>query len=502
MVCWMKALWLTTQKRVKELEQEIESLRRENEEKDKEIEEKDKEIEERDKEIARLEKEKEKLQRERDHLKEELETARRAAKRQAAPFSKGEPKADPKRPGRKGGANYGPKAHRAIPVEVDEEIQVPLPDECAKCGGEIGNLHVEDQYQTEIVRKTRVIRFRVHVGNCVDCGARVQGRHPRQTSDALGAAASQLGPEAVALATVLNKELGIPFGKSAAVLERGFGLKVTRGGLSQALARMGEKCEPTYEHLKQHLRTSLSVTMDESGWKVAALLWWLWVAVTEEVTVYGILPGRGFKEASSLLGAGFSGFLVRDGWKPYRQFTSAYHQSCQRHLINRCNEMISDALTSQGAAFPMQAKTLLLKGLDLRDRYFDGGVSDHGLAVATGRLEAELWRLLDRPYRLPQNRRLANHLTDEFDYLFTYLKCPGLDATNYRGEQAVRPAVVTRKVWGGNRTENGAHTQEMLMSVLRTSHQNNKDPITLLANLLRAKRPYVLELVSARASPN
>src|SRR5256885_3964799 len=51
-------------------------------------------------------------------------------------------------------------------------------------------------------------------------------------------------------------------------------------------------------------------------------------------------------------------------------------------------------------------------------------------------------------------------LLHEYDRLFLYLNCPGLEATNWRGEQAIRPAVVARKVWGGNRTENGAHGQE------------------------------------------
>ena len=135
---------------------------------------------------------------------EELELARRAGKRQAAPFSKGEPKSDPRKPGRKPGEDYGRKAHRAVPVHADEEIQVFLPGSCPDCGGEIEDQRVENQYQQAIVRKTRVTCFKVHVGHCVDCGARVQGRHPQQTSDALGAAASQIGPEALSLATLFN----------------------------------------------------------------------------------------------------------------------------------------------------------------------------------------------------------------------------------------------------------------------------------------------------------
>jgi len=86
--------------------------------------------------------------------------------------------------------------------------------------------------------------------------------------------------------------------------------------------------------------------------------------------------------------------------------------------------------------------------------------------------------------------------------LFTYLKCPGLEATNYRAEQAIRPAAVMRKVWGGNRTLNGAHTQQVLMSVLRSSRQQGKDSVPLLTDLQRSPRPYVLGIVSAHSPPN
>src|SRR5438034_4909969 len=71
-------------------------------------------------------------------------------------------------------------------------------------------------------------------------------------------------------------------------------------------------------------------------------------------------------------------------------------------------------------------------------------------------------RLLAPHYRSPENQRFAKHLLHEYDRLFLYLNCPGLEATNWRGEQAIRPAVVARKVWGGNRTERSEeHTSEL-----------------------------------------
>jgi transposase len=78
--------------------------------------------------------------------------------------------------------------------------------------------------------------------------------------------------------------------------------------------------------------------------------------------------------------------------------------------------------------------------------------------------------------------------------LFTYLTRPGVDATNWRAEQAVRPAVVDRKVWGGNRTRRGAGTQGRIMSALRTADQQEVDPIEFLVRLARAPDPATVSL--------
>jgi hypothetical protein len=119
----------------------------------------------------------------------------------------------------------------------------------------------------------------------------VQGWHRRQTSDAIGSAASQLGPRALALATQLNKGLGLPYGKTAAVLEEAFGLRVSRAGLCQALERVARKAEPTCAALVEQVRASPSVTPDETEWKVGGHLWWMWAFSSSQVTVYSIQPG-------------------------------------------------------------------------------------------------------------------------------------------------------------------------------------------------------------------
>jgi transposase len=447
-------------------------------------------------EIAQLKRENQELKAENERLRRLLEEALRTSKRQAAPFSRQKPKAHPQKPGRKPGQKYGRRCRRPVPERIDEVLEVPLPARCPRCGGGLEECETVSQFQTEIPQpRVDRIEFRIHVGRCRCCRGRVQGRHPRQTSNAIGGAASQLGPRALALATLLNKGLGLPYGKAATVLEQAFGLRVSRGGLCQAMERMAEKAEPTYQALVEQVRGSPSVTPDETGWKVGGQLWWMWVFSTAQVTVYAIQPGRGFEQAARVLGADFAGFLVRDGWAVYRGFLHALHQSCLAHLLRRCREMILVG-GKREAEFPRRIQALLQQALQLRDRRQQEQISDHGVAVARGRLEARLDRSLQHRYRALRNRRLANHLLRERDALFTFLNCPGLEATNWRAEQAIRPMVVARKVWGGNRTARGAQTQSILVSFLQTCRQQLQPASSLLQNLLCSSQPKVLDLAA------
>jgi transposase len=452
------------------------------------------ELERAQEEIEGLRKEIDRLKRESDRLRRELEAAMRASKRQAAPHSRGDAKSNPKPPGRKPGRGYGRQACRPIPSRVDERIAVPLPECCPHCGGGVEPESCQTQYQEEIVRRTVVRRFDIAVGRCRACTRRVQGRHPLQTSDALGVGGVQLGPEALTLTAILNKQMGLSLGHTRQVLSYGFGLEVSRGGLCRALARMADRAEPTYAGLVDAVRQSAVNGVDKTGWKVGGQLQWLHVAVSTQVTVYAILPGRGYAQSAVILGADYDGFLVHDGWAPYYRFRRAYHQSCLAHLLKRCREMAQIA-SPAGASFPLAVQHLLQTSLELRDRYERGEISEHGLRSATGRIEVKLEQMLERPYRHPTNRRLARHLEHERPWLFTFLYCPGLDATNNAAERAIRGMVIARKVWGGSRTWKGACTQQILVSVLRTCWQQGKDTFGRVVSLLRAPQTVILDIV-------
>ncbi len=105
-------------------------------------------------------------------------------------------------------------------------------------------------------------------------------------------------------------------------------------------------------------------------------------------------------------------------------------------------------------------------------------------------------QLLLGPKQHAGNETFAGHLWKHRDALFTFLRDEDVDATNFRSEQAIRPAVVNRKVWGGNRTEAGAAAQSILMSVLATTAKLGRDAVDFLSRTLRAlpgHRPALLK---------
>jgi transposase len=423
-----------------------------------------------------------------DKLTVALENERRRGKRQAAPFRKqDEPAAEPKKPGRKSGKRHGPHAHRSVPPRIDETYDVPLPTNCPHCGGgHVDETHIDAQYQTEIPRMVIYRRFDVHVGACGDCGRVVQDRHALQTSTARGAAASQLGPNVHAILALLNKQLGLSHGKSVKLLGTLFeGLHIARATSARSIQRTATRCQVAYQQIRQAVRSASEVAPDETGWRVAGRSAWLHAFVSERATCYVIDPTRSHGPAEQLLGLDWSGTLVHDGWSVYDRFTQAFHQQCLRHLQRRCQQL--SATAARGAVrFPRAVLALIDRAYALRRAWRGHRLSGDALAEQGLALSYELERLAGGRFTHQPNRRLAGHILRHSMDWFWFLSDPQIAATNYRAEQAIRPAVVNRKVWGGNRTWRGAAAQSILTSVIRTGEQRDVNAFEfLLAALCR-----------------
>jgi transposase len=426
------------------------------------------------------------LQAEVERLRSQLEDARRAGKRQAAPFRKGPPQPDPKRPGRKPGADHGRHGHRPPPPpdQIDEVHEARLPEACPHCAGALVETGCAPQFQTEIPRRPLRRRFDVHLGQCRRCGRRVQGRHPLQTSDALGAAASQVGPDAQAAVVELNKRAGLSHGKVAGVLGSLFGLDLTPGASAQIVLRAARRLGPAYEEIRRATAAAERLSVDETGWRVGGRPAWLHVWVGDRATCYRVDARRSADALEAVIGPDYGGVLVHDGFASYGRFTAAIHQQCVAHLLRRARELL-EAATRGAVRFPRQVIELFTGAVHLRDEYLAGRVPAAVWEAARDEYE---WRLLPllAGRRAEVNRTLSDHLWNHFESWFTFLTDAAVPATNWQAEQAIRPAVVNRKVWGGNRTEAGARAQGVLTSVLQTCQQQGQKALDFVSQTLRA----------------
>ena len=352
---------------------------REGDPRDKRIEQQDREISRLRGELARTTRDRDRWKRRSERLKQQLDEARRAGRRQAAPFAKDRPQGRGRRPGRRAGARYGRQGCRPRPKQVDEAFAAPAPTACPDCGGAVEVTRVASQYQEELPEvRPLVRRFDIEVGHCSQCRRRVQGRHALQTSDALGAAGVQLGPGVVGLVVEMHTEMGVPLAKVANLLRNTFNLNVTPGGLARLLHRAARDATPAYQELCEQVRNAPVVTPDETGWRVGGGRHWLWAYATADTTVYAICPGRGFDDAATVLGTDYAGVLVRDGWQVYRCYKDSLHQSCVNHLLRRAKALQEDHPYSPWGA---EVKAVLQAGLDVRDRCQNGELTRRGLDV-------------------------------------------------------------------------------------------------------------------------
>jgi transposase len=404
-----------------------------------------------------------------------LEALERTAKRQAAPFSKGSPKKKPRKPGRKSGEQHGDHGHRPAPdpASIDEVLDAKLPDACPQCGGDVEETHTDTIHQEEIPRRPIRRRFTIHCGKCRRCGKSCRGRHPQQTSDATGAAASQIGPDAQAAVVYLNKRAGLSHGKIADLFDQCFGIKITRGAASQIVTRAARRLEPAYAEITEQLKAASHITPDETGWRIGGWSVWLHAWVGDNgATLYRVDPQRSAAVLQTVIGIHWSGSMTHDGYSSYDRFEDAAHQQCVDHALRRAHALV-ESQSGANRRFPQAVIDLFGEALDLRDRFAADTLvgkapAEDDRAVAYEEFVDRLRELTRRPRADAANARFAKHLLKHAAEWFLFLIDPTIPATNHRAEQALKTPIVNRKVWGGNRTNVGAHVQGVTSSVIET----------------------------------
>lgn len=438
------------------------------------------------------------LQAEVQRLRQQLDELRRQQTRQAHPFRRPHLPKRRRKPGRPLGH---PPAVRPTPTpeQIDRVIDVPC-SECPDCKTPLYDQNIVVQYQTDLPPIVPIVtQFNIETGRCPCCRQVCRGRHPEQISDAFGAAGNTIGPVALTMAAELKHRLGVPYRKIGDFFATYCDLRICSATLIRAEQRLAELARPSYDLLIEALRQADVVHADETGWRVERLNAWLWVFSNRDLTVYTIRTGPGARGSAvplDILGPDFDGYLIVDGWAAY-DVLECVKGRCIGHLLRR-GKALRDTLPRREQAQLESFIALLQQALKLAKRRDQLTPAGYARRVQTieNRLDDWLAANLRRPTRSPELDKLDRHIRKHRGEWLVFLHDPLVPATNNHAERMLRPAVITRKVGGCNKTLLGALVHSILASLMVTCRQQGRKFLDFAKSLWHAGQPQPIPLVA------
>ena len=421
-----------------------------------------------------------------------LEQAKMLAERQAAqaatsyqspatpsgmkpPFAKLTVSRRRKKPGRKAGHRG---SRRATPARIDAQ-ETHRAEVCPDCGGPLHRCAETRTRYTEDIPAVQpvVTAHTIHRDWCPTCRKKVE---PKVTTALPG---STLGNRTLALTAWLHYALGNTLSQIVEVFNFHLQMKVTPGGLAQMWRRLAEILYPWYQQIHQEALDSAVLHGDESGWRVNGKTHWLWCFANTFLSYFMIDRSRGSPALLKFFTQEFAGVLVSDFWGAYNAVACALRQTCLVHLLRDLEHV--EQYKSPSANWPAFAKKLRrLLGDAIRLWRQKDELPPETYAARRARLSARRDELIDTAWDDPQAGRLIKRLRRHRDDLLTFLDQAGVPFENNLAERAIRPAVIIRKNSYGNRSDQGAETQAVLMSIFFTLKKRGHNPVTTIYDAL------------------
>jgi len=410
-------------------------------------------------EEERLRQKIERLKEENARLKEEIRQLRGIPE-----FIKPNKSEEVQRTAKKKGPKFGHSVNRRkIPEKIDREVKI-IPKRCPDCNHKLPpptkwHTHV----QIDIPPPPPAVVTRYHVGWswCSCCGRRVSLNNKLSHS--------QYGPHLHAQVSYWKFQLGLSLGKIQILLGDQYQLEISTGQISELLSRVGQRFEGVYEDLKLSLSEQDYLHADETGWRKDGYNCWLWSFANEEMSFYHIDVSRGQKVVEDVLGKSFNGTLLSDFYSAYNKISCA-KQKCWTHLLRELRELKKKhPERADIKAYSKRLKCFFQRAGKLKELY--GGKKN--IDRAYNRLLGDTERFAHQRQGHPDLIRLSRRLIKYRGELYTFIKT-GVDPTNNYAEREIRPAVLMRKQSYGNRSEPGAKTQAILMSMIRSNQKQGR----------------------------
>jgi transposase len=370
-----------------------------------------------------------------------------------------------KRPGQKVG-HVG--MTRPVPDHIDEVIEETL-SECPECHHALGNsVEVEEQIQEDIIpARVRVRKYRRHVYCCEHCEKEVLAPyHPEHVPK------GYLGANVLIQAAILKYHHCLPYRKIRELFQELAGLKVSPGGISQALARISQWLGIEKAVLLEAIRGSPQVHVDETGWRLDGKKSWVWALANKQLAYYHVDRSRSRKVLKKLLGPDFDGTLISDFFSVYLKLPYRM-QKCLVHLLRDFRECAKMDRTREFVTAYRKIKRLIKDARSLRDRHDE--IPSGEYARLRFRLEERLFNFMAFGYTNKNLQRLSKRFAQSWLDIFRFLKDPSLDWNNNLAERMIRPNVIYRNRSFGNRSDRGAEAHGTIMSLMQTLRLQGKN---------------------------
>jgi transposase len=384
-----------------------------------------------------------------------------------------------KRRKKKPGAKQGHPGHRRERPERIDDHQTHRLKRCPCCGGTLQRCERKRRRIIEDIPEEIepvVTEHTIWRDYCPRCKKHVEPVVP----DALPHAT--IGHHLIALTAWLHYGLGVTIDQIIDILSYHLQTKLTPGGLINAWRRLAEILLEWHEQIAEQAKKSTHLHADETGWRVNGQGYWLWCFANERNCYYTIERCRGSPVLQKFFSEAFDGVLITDFWAAYQSVDAADRQYCLAHLLRELEKVDQHNQSAEWRAFARKLRRLLRDAIRLRKRPdFTPDRYDKEALRLGRRLDA----LALAEYRDPDARRLGQRLLRHNDYILTFLDYQDVPYDNNFGERQIRPAVILRKNSQSNRSDRGAVTQAVLMSVYRTLRLRGLTPTKTIADALK-----------------
>jgi transposase len=383
-----------------------------------------------------------------------------------------------KKPGRKKG-HAG--SRRATPERIDRYVEHRL-DHCPDCGGGLQRCKSKKSVRTRFVEdipeqiEPVVTQHSIQRDYCPHCKKLVEP----PMEEALPHAT--IGNRLLALTAFWHYSVGMTLSQIVETLNFHLQFPLSKGGLIQQWHRLRSILFHWYETLAADMQQSAVLHADETGWRVNGKTHWLWCFTSDQTTFYVVDKSRGSPILKELFQEEFDGVLVTDFWPAYDAIAWREHQCCLYHLLNELQKVDTRNASEEWLAFSKKTKRLIKDSLRLRAQ---GDFSPEKYRSRIDRLYERLLELALAAYTDADTRRLAKRLEKYRDEMFVFLKDPAVPSDNNHAEREIRFAVILRKIMYGNRSKDGAWTQSVLMTILRTLKRRGHNPIEVFVSALQ-----------------